>query len=100
MKDLIEVSRAEQEQIMKLAEILNLRWSHKTANAANLQEFAYEATSRFAELGFIVNVDITPALVGVGHPDIGIVGRVQPMEPDHDRIRHDIKKQYKNEGRI
>jgi hypothetical protein len=98
--DLIEVSTEEATAIYKIAENMNVKWSHKTANRDNLQEYAYELTSRYAELGFIVNVDITPALVGIGYPDVAIVGRIKPIEPDHDRIRHDVKKQLKREGRI
>lgn len=98
--DLIEVSTEEAAAIYKIGEAMNTKWSHKTANRENLQEFAYEITSRYAELGFIVNVDITPALVGVGYPDVAIVGRIKPMEPDHDRIRYDIKKKMKEEGRL
>jgi len=100
MKDPIEVSSDEGMQIYKLAQKLNDKWAHKTANVDNLQEYAYEATSRYAELGFIVNMDITPALVGVGYPDLAIVGRINPIETDHDRVRHEVRKQMKEEGRI
>jgi hypothetical protein len=100
MKDLIEVTKEEKIAIYKLTEYLSYKWSHKTANRANLQEFAYEASSRYAELGYIVNVDITPALVGVGRPDISIVGKIHNLETDHDRIRYDVKKEYKEKGKL
>ena len=99
--DLIEVTPDELKAIYRLTETLTNKWSHKTATHANLQEFAYEVANRFIDLGFIVNTDITPALVGVGYPDIAIVGRINPEKDlDHDRIRHQIRKEYKEKGKI
>jgi hypothetical protein len=100
MQDLIEVSAEERDKIMNLAEFLNNKWRFRTASRENLQEFAYEATSRYAEIGFLVNVDITPSLVGIGSPDISIVGKISSGETDHDRIRHEVKKQYEQDGRL
>lgn len=99
--DVIEIRPEEYQAIQRVGQLLQNKWSHRTATHNNLQEFAYEATSRYAELGFIVNIDITAALVGVGYPDIAFVGRINPEKDlDHDRIRHQIKKDYKDKGKL
>ena len=97
---MIELYKDEREQILKLAYQIMDKYKHRTANSANLEELAKEAQGRFAELGFIVNVDVTPALVGIGPPDIAVVGRVNPQEPDHERIAKEVRQQYKDEGRL
>jgi|HubBroStandDraft_6_1064221.scaffolds.fasta_scaffold683429_2 hypothetical protein len=91
--DLLDVTPEELTLINKQLEFLQNKWGHRSASKENLQEFAYEVTARYAELGFIVNVDITPCLVGVGMPDVAFVGRINPVEPDHDRYRWQIKKE-------
>ena len=100
MKDLLDVTEDELKAIYKLGEYITYKWGHRTATREALQEYAYEVTSRYAELGFIINVDITPALIGVGFPDVAIVSKIDTSETDHERIRHGIKKRYKEEGRL
>lgn len=98
--ELIELYEDEVEKILKIHTLLESKYHFRPNNLATLHELADEVKTRFLEAGLIVNVDITPAMVGVGPPDIAIVGRVDTSGPDHDKLRHQITKRYEQEGRL
>lgn len=97
--DLLEVTKDELKKITDLQMMLQVKWKHKEANLKNLEELQKEVVGRFMDIGYIVNVDITPALVGIGFPDIAIVGRIEGMT-DHEKIRKEVRELYEYEGKL
>lgn len=78
---------------------LQEKWWGKPNTLKNLEEFEKEAHEVFARLGFIVNVDITPALFD-GFPDIAVAGKIEEEIFDHERHRHEIIKDMKEKGQL
>ena len=99
--------KEDREKIFKVGVTMQKKWddlcNHKFdlknpkahKNVGFMQAWAEEAEKRYQEAGFIVKIDITPAIAGVSPPTITIEDRVKPELTDHERIYHEVKKETK-----
>lgn len=103
---MLNVYQNEKEQIFKVGVVLQRKWDDACRrmdidnpkakkNTPIMQSWVNEAKNRYAEIGFKVVVDITPAMAGVSPPTISIAERIEKQLTDHDRIRHEILKEEK-----
>jgi hypothetical protein len=100
----LEVYEADREKILKVGITMQRKWddlcNHKFdlnnpkahRNVGFMQAWAEEAEKRFEEIGFVVKIDITPAIAGVSTPTISIEERVKPELTDYERVIHEAKK--------
>lgn len=80
---------------MKILQEIQLKYSHKPAYWHNLESMAAEVRDRYAsEVNLDVEVDwIGPSMaVPPQPPTINVVGRIRPIEFDHDQMRTEVQK--------
>lgn len=72
------------------------RFSRKEPSRHNLEELAKSAQQAFFDIGFVVQVDVTKRLLGVGNVELEIQGRVPGHADnvyglDHARKRAEVR---------
>jgi hypothetical protein len=99
--------KEDREAIFKVGVTMQKKWDFLCSNRFNLenpkaqknvslmQDWATEAEKRYAEAGFRVTIDITPAMAGIEPPTITIDERIEPELTDHERIYHEVKQEWK-----
>lgn len=100
----------EQEKIREVGQDLNNKWRFVVSKLPDIpmandtarrmvERWHSEAVQRYQEIGFIAEVDITPALAGVGTPVISIVSRTEKHAFDHDKKAWEINKSRSQGGK-
>ncbi len=83
------------EDIKKVGELWNdvlQRFAHRSNSQANLAEMAKYAEHKFLEKGFVVAVDVSPALLDEP-PIITVRGKIEGFEEfDHERKGWEVNK--------
>lgn len=91
------------EKVRKVGTDLNNKWNYlarkldplplnNSVHRQMIQVWHDEAVNRFAEAGFVVEVDVTPALAGLAPPTVSVVGKTEVKAFDFDKKAHEIKK--------
>lgn len=91
------------EKVRRVGTDLNNKWNYlarkldplplnSKVQTQMIQVWHDEAVNRFADAGFIVEVDVTPALAGLAPPTVSVVGKTEKQAFDHDKKAHEIKK--------
>lgn len=100
---MLNIYDSEREPIMKVGIVLQDKWNDLVTkvdrnnlsskrNSELMTAWADEARNRYRELGYVVEVDITPALADVATPTISFVDRVTKEEFDFDKMAYEVKK--------
>jgi hypothetical protein len=71
---------------------------HSKKNGKMFALWHEEAIKRYRDIGFIAEIDITPALAGESPPVISIVDRVEPLVFDFDKKAWEVKKSREKGG--
>lgn len=75
--DYIETNDEETVAIFTLSQLLQQKYAHRTGTQKEIENLKYEASSRFAELGFVVQVETVEWTLGTGPISIAITGRIE-----------------------
>lgn len=89
--DLVNLYDEDVVRIGKISAELVDRWSGRTNSQLNLDLLEKEAVARFTEIGFTIQVDTTPCLVGHA-PVISITGRTDAHVFDVEKKRWEVLK--------
>lgn len=97
------------ERVRKVGIDLNQKWNFVARRLDNplgskvqqqmIQVWHDEAVNRYREAGFIVEVDITPALAGISPPTIAVVGKTEDKPFDHDKKAWEVRRSRSQGGR-
>jgi hypothetical protein len=93
-------------KLKQIGQDLNVKWDYVVRKIIGLdlnplaskhaqqmiQLWHDEAVKRYGEAGWEVEVDVTPALAGVGVPIVNVVNRLERHHFDHDKYGWEIKK--------
>jgi hypothetical protein len=73
------------------------KWYGKQATGENLMLLANEIKGRLNDLGFLTEVDVTPALVS--EPiEVRVIGRTEAHTFDWEKKSHEVRKSRKEGG--
>lgn len=90
------------EKVRRVGTDLNNKWNYlarkldplplnNKIQTQMIQVWHDEAINRFADAGFVVEVDVTPALAGLAPPVVSVVGKTEVSAFDYDKKAHEIK---------
>lgn len=91
------------EKVRRVGTDLNNKWNYlarkldalplnNKIQTQMIQVWHDEAVNRFADAGFVVEVDVTPALAGLAPPTVSVVGKTDVAEFDHEKKAYEIKR--------